>query len=218
MAYEIIDRGLCGYQDALACQRSLWEEVRSGARADTAFICSHYPVITRGRASISANLKVEEPCIHGRGIALVNTDRGGDITYHGPGQLICYPICDLRRSADLHGFIRGLEELIIGLLDEYGMQGRRKQGLTGVWTAGGKIASIGIAVRQWVSFHGFALCVKQDDLENFSLIRPCGMDIKVTSMETELQRPVAMDEVKQSLIRRLSHDASCLAGIRTGDL
>ncbi len=218
MVSGIIDKGLCAYQEALTCQRSLWEQVRAGARAGTALICSHYPVITRGRGSRSSNLKVEEQYIRDRGIVLVNAERGGDITYHGPGQLVCYPVCDLRVSQDLHAFIRGLEELVIELLGEYGIRGRREQGLTGVWAAGGKIASIGIAVRQWVSFHGFALCVKQDDLANFSLIRPCGMDIKVTSMETELQCPVAMDEVKQSLIRRLSHDTSCLAGIRTGDL
>jgi len=146
-------------------------------------------------------------------------ERGGGVTYHGPGQLIAYPVLNLNYlKKDIHFFLRQLEELAIELLSDFGIKGLRYKGLTGVWIDKScpflnnaydssekgldkqKIVSIGIAIRNWITFHGMSINVKKDDLDNFSLIKPCGMDIEMTSLESILHRDIEIDDIKNNLI------------------
>jgi len=136
----------------------------------------HSPVVTIGKAGGDDHLLTSPERLKELGIALVHTDRGGDITYHGPGQLVIYPIFDLRRRyLDVHRFLRDLEEVAIRVMAEYGVEGYRVAGRTGVWTAKGKIAAIGVHVKKWVTYHGMAFNVKREAVENFQHIIPCGI-------------------------------------------
>jgi lipoate-protein ligase B len=132
-------------------------------------------------------------------------ERGGDVTYHGPGQLMFYPILNLNYfKKDIHWFLRSLEKIAIDLLGEFGILANRVSGSTGVWLGNKKIASVGIAVKNWISYHGIAINIKRNDLENFSLIRPCGMDVKMTSLESQLHRDVQIDTIKAILINKFN--------------
>jgi len=215
MKISLFDLGLVGYSEALTKQREIFSEVASGALDSALITCRHYPVITYGRQAAPANLRVSESELKNRGIELYKIERGGDITYHGPGQLVVYPILNLNYfKRDIHWYLRKLEELAVGVLEEFGVFGKVKPGLTGVWWRGEKIASIGIAIKKWITFHGLALNIKIDDLENFSLIRPCGMDIAMTSLESALRKAVEIDAVKEALKRRWENGQSSFAGIR----
>ncbi len=217
MEIKLFDLGLIDYQAGLARQKEVFQEVLSGRLDSGLILCRHYPVITYSRQAGLANLKVSVNELKKRGIGLYQTERGGDITYHGPGQLMVYPVLNLRYfKPDIHWYLRKLEELAIGTLEGFGVFGQVKPGLTGVWYREQKIASIGVAIKKWITFHGLALNIKKDDLENFSLIRPCGMDISMTSLESVLARAVEMDALKESLKRRWKNDQSSLAGIRRG--
>jgi lipoate-protein ligase B len=168
-----------------------------------------------GRQAKKLNIKASGDELKKRGIPLYETERGGDVTYHGPGQLVVYPILNLDYfKRDIHLFLRRLEELAIQVLSDFGISGQRRPELTGVWVGDEKIVSIGIAIRNWITYHGLTLNIKKDDLPNFSLIRPCGMDIMMTSLESVLGKEVLIDSVKEILIRRLQNDKSSLAGIR----
>jgi lipoate-protein ligase B len=125
------------------------------------------------------------------------------VTYHGPGQVTAYPIFDLHYlKKDINFFLRNLEQVVIDLLWDFGIKGTRVSGLTGVWVDKQKIASIGIAIKQWITFHGLSLNLKKADLANFSFIRPCGMDIEMTSLETLIDRPIEINDIKQALIHK----------------
>ena len=168
---KIIDLGLLEFSKALQLQKEYFEEIKSGSLKSVLIFCRHYPVITFGRGAKSGNLKVAKQALSGRGIAVYPADRGGDVTYHGPGQLVVYPLFNLEFfRKDLHYFLRFLEETVIAVLSEFGINGSSREGLTGVWVEGKKISSIGIKVRNWISYHGLALNVKNEDLDNFSLI------------------------------------------------
>jgi lipoate-protein ligase B len=204
MAIQLFDLGLVDYEQGLLRQREIFEAVYRGSLDSALITCRHYPVITYGRQAGLANLKVSEGELKSRGIELSKTERGGDITYHGPGQLLVYPILNLNYfKRDIHWYLRKLEELAIGALEEFGVFGQVKPGLTGVWWKEQKIASIGIAVRKWITFHGLALNIKKDDLENFSLIRPCGMDIKMTSVESVLGTRIAIEKLGTPFLLKL---------------
>ncbi len=184
--------GLVPYGEALARQRALAEDRIAGRLArDTLLLLEHPPVVTLGRGTREASLPLAPELLRRRGIDVFEIERGGDVTYHGPGQLVGYPIFDLGGDGlrrDLHWFLRELEAALIGALATLGIAGGRRDGYTGVWTAGGarKIASIGIHVRQWVTWHGFALNVTTD-LSAFDLIVPCGIpDVVMTSVAREL--------------------------------
>jgi len=184
--------GLVPYGDALERQRALAEDRMAGRLAhDTLLLLEHPPVVTLGRGTRSASLPLAPELLRRRGIEVFEIERGGDVTYHGPGQLVGYPIFDLARVGlrrDLHWFLRQLEASLIESLEAFGIPGERRVGYTGVWTGGGsrKIASIGIHVRQWVTWHGFALNVTTD-LSPFDLIVPCGIpDVVMTSVAKEL--------------------------------
>jgi len=182
----VIEPGLVPYGEALELQRRLADERIAGRIGDTLLLLEHPPVVTMGRSTREASLPVAPDLLRNRGIDVFEIERGGDVTYHGPGQLVGYPIFDLQQHRqDLHWFLRQLEEVLIGALAGFGIAAGRNPGYTGVWTQGRKIASIGIHVRQWVTWHGFALNVTTD-LAPFQLIVPCGIpDVVMTSMERE---------------------------------
>lgn len=188
--------GSIEYASAWQLQRELAQQRRAGAIPDTLLLLEHRPpVITLGRGSHAEHLLVTPQQLEKLGIQLVETDRGGDITYHGPGQLVGYPILDLRQhDRDVHLYLRRLEEVIIAALSHFGIVGHRKEGLTGVWVGEEKVAAIGIKVSHWVTMHGFALNVCPD-LSHFELIVPCGIrDKGVTSLQKLLRREVTLQE------------------------
>jgi len=153
-----------------------------------------------GRSAKRENILAGPAALKSRGIAVYDVERGGDVTYHGPGQLLVYPVVNLAHvKKDIRFYLRALEEVGLALLAAFGVTGRRKEGASGVWFGDQKIASLGIAIKQWITYHGLAVNVKNDDLPNFSLIRPCGMDIMMTSLEAVLQREVSIIQVKQML-------------------
>lgn len=190
---------MLGYREAYERQLALVEARKQGQDLDTLLLVEHPHVITLGRAR-QAWSNVLAP----GGVDVVPIERGGDVTYHGPGQLVAYPIVRLREhERDLHRFLRALETAIIATLARHGIEAGRSDGNTGVWIDGRKIASIGIACRRWVTFHGLALNVTTD-LSYFQRINPCGFQAGVmTSMARELGRDVAMDEVKAGLTEEL---------------
>jgi lipoate-protein ligase B len=194
---DCIDLGRIGYGPALELQRTLLERRLSGLIPDTLLLLEHDPVITIGTAGGEENVLVDEDRLRQAGIQVHRTDRGGNITYHGPGQLVGYPIFDLREHGkDVHGFLRQLEQSVIGVLAHYGIRGEAVPKLTGVWVGGDKVCSIGVAVRRWITYHGFALNVSPD-FAHWSFIHPCGLVGKeVTSIERILGVPVDTAEVK----------------------
>jgi len=198
MRIEFSDLGLVYYKDSYKAQLEAFNRVKEGIVEHALLSCSHFPVITLGRQAKTNNLLVSERELKEKGVELFNIERGGDITYHGPGQLTAYPVFNLNLlKKDLHLFLRNLEQVIIGTLACFNLKAEQRKGLTGVWVEGKKIASIGISVRQWISFHGLSINIKDDDLANFSLIRPCGMDIMITSMESVLNKPIEIGEVEK---------------------
>src|SRR3989338_7696183 len=174
---KIFDLGLISFKDGLDFQKNIFNEVKSGTLTHAFILCQHKPVITLGRLADKKNILISEAELQGKGIELYEVNRGGGVTYHGPGQLMLYPIINLTLTKrDIHLFLRNLEELAIGLFVDLGLVTKRISGFTGVWSGDKKIASIGIAVKNWVTYHGIALNIKKEDPDNFSLIRPCGMD------------------------------------------
>jgi lipoyl(octanoyl) transferase len=184
--------GRVGYEEALAQQEELVLRRAKGEIPDTLLLLEHEPVYTIGRTPDHSSLRSPATLPH----PVVRTNRGGQATYHGPGQLVGYPIVDLRqRGQDLHRYLRALEEFLITLLGDFRIEARQRQGLTGVWVEDRKIASIGVGVRQWVTMHGFALNVVAD-LAPFSAIVPCGIaGVQMTSIELETGSPTTVEEV-----------------------
>jgi lipoate-protein ligase B len=215
MPFKIFDLGVINFQKAEQFQKEVFKAVKNNFLKSALILCQHYPVITLGRQAKKLNIKASGEELKKKGIPLYGIERGGDVTYHGPGQLMVYPILNLtylRRDISL--FLRMLEELAMQVLSDFGIFSQRRPGLTGVWVGERKIASIGIAIRNWITYYGLAINIKKDDLSNFSLIRPCGMDIMMTSLESVLGEEVSVDSVKEILIRRLQNDQSSLTGIR----
>ncbi|HMC93177.1 MAG TPA: lipoyl(octanoyl) transferase LipB [Polyangia bacterium] len=198
MSYDarLIDLGTREFGEVWALQRELVAARQKDGIPDTLLFVEHPHVITAGRSAHRENLLATDE------LPIFEIERGGDVTYHGPGQLVGYPIFLLRENErDLHVYLRNLEEAIIRALAHFDLRGERKPEWTGVWTAGGarKLASIGVAVKRWVTLHGFALNVSTD-LSRFSAINPCGLDAAVMgSMAGELGHPVAIDAVKGAL-------------------
>jgi lipoate-protein ligase B len=196
-ALQLLDLGLVEYREAWALQQRLVDERCADARPDTLVLCQHPHVFTLGRRA-GARRNVIDP----GDVPVVEVERGGDVTYHGPGQLVGYPIFKLApEEQDLHRFLRRLEAaLILALGRSVGLAAGRREGATGVWAAGKKVASLGVAVRNWVTFHGFALNVSTD-LAYFGRIVPCGLAPDVmASLERLLGRPVALAEVRDAVI------------------
>jgi lipoyl(octanoyl) transferase len=206
-APEVRRLGVTPYAEALALQRQLVEDRRNGEVGDVLLLVEHPHVLTlgvRGDGGRSHILASDET-LASRGVEVYETGRGGDITYHGPGQLVGYPIIDLKPDrCDVHRYVRDLEEVLIRVAADYGLTGERVKGLTGVWVGGEKVAAIGVRIARWITSHGFALNVTTD-LDYFSLIVPCGIaDRGVTSLSRLLARPVDRAEVEDRLIQRFT--------------
>ncbi|MFL5554112.1 MAG: lipoyl(octanoyl) transferase LipB [Gemmatimonadaceae bacterium] len=180
--------GRMGYGEALELQRSIARDRISGTiPQDVLLLLEHPPVVTLGRGAKEKHLVASPEFLQSKGVELFEVERGGDVTFHGPGQLVGYPIIDLKRHRqDLHWYLRTIEQALIHTLEDYGIPGERNTAYTGVWTRGKKIASIGVHARDWVTWHGFALNVTTD-LSYFDLIIPCGIDgVVMTSVAREL--------------------------------
>ena len=206
-ALEVRRMGLIGYQEALELQRELVEERRANRIPDLLLLLQHPPVITLGVRSETAraNVVATSERLAELGIEVHETGRGGDVTYHGPGQIVGYPILDLRPDrCDVHKYVRDLEEVMIRTCADYGISAGRITGLTGTWVGAEKIGAIGIRISRWITSHGFAFNVRTD-LDHFKLIVPCGIsDRGVTSLELLTGRTIALDAVEDALIRRFS--------------
>ena len=201
---EFVELGRIGYRAALDIQEERHRQVAAGSLPETVYLLEHPHVLTTGRRADPDNhLASLGP--DGDQVDLIRSGRGGDITYHGPGQLVGYPILDLRpRGNDLHRYLRSLEESLMGAACAVGVEAFRRNGYTGVWTSQGKLASIGIRVRRWTTLHGFALNVSTD-LRYFNLIRPCGIpDCPMVSLAQLLERPISISEVIPILKKHLS--------------
>jgi lipoyl(octanoyl) transferase len=179
---QLRDLGRVRYDDAFAMQQDFVIRRKRGGIPDQLLVVEHPHVVTMGRGGRDENLLAAPELLERAGIAFHRTDRGGDVTYHGPGQVIGYPILDLREwKRDVVAYVRGLEQVLIGALAEFGIEAGREKGATGVWTSRGKIAAIGVHISRWVTTHGFALNV-DTDLSYFQYIVPCGLTKPVTSM------------------------------------
>lgn len=199
---RVVYLGQCDYQEAYQLQKQFLCRRIGGRIPDTLILLQHPPVITVGRKGARRNILVDNEVLHREGIPVYNTDRGGDITYHGPGQIVGYPILDLNQHGrDVHKVIYMFEDVIIGLLAGYGIEGTRTPDYPGVWVGSEKICAIGIAVSNWVTYHGFALNVNTN-LTHFSYITPCGIsDRGVSSMARLLGGPVDEVKVAEDLVK-----------------
>jgi len=204
MRADVLDLGLVPYLEAWELQRELAAAVAAGDRPDTLVLLEHPPVVTLGRRTAEGELHLPA----GADVEIVETDRGGKSTYHAPGQLVCYPILDLRRHGqDVKRYCRELEEALIVTLGRLGVAGERIEGLTGVWLTRPprKIASIGIHVSKWVTTHGYALNVDLDPAPFTQWITACGLeDAMFTTVARELGRPVSVADVKPHAVAALA--------------
>jgi lipoyl(octanoyl) transferase len=200
----VLNLGLVPYGEAWELQRSVADAVSRGALPDTVLLLEHPPVITLGRRTEEGELHIPP----GAEVEIVETDRGGKSTYHGPGQLVCYPIFDLtRHGQDVKKYCRDLEEALIRTLAPFGFEATRIAGLTGIWLERPprKVASIGIHISKWISTHGYALNVDLDPAPFTEWITACGIeDAQFTTIARELGRPVAVDEVRPHAIAALA--------------
>lgn len=200
---EVRRLGRVSYAEALELQRALVEDRRAGRIGDVLLLLEHPHVITLGtrREVARANVLATTERLAALGVELHETGRGGDVTYHGPGQLVGYPILDLKPDrADVYNYVRNLESVMIRASARFGVEAGRIEGLTGAWAGGSKIGAIGVRISRWITSHGFAYNVNTD-LDYFNLIVPCGIrDHGVTSLARELGRPVEMAEAEQAVI------------------
>jgi lipoyl(octanoyl) transferase len=215
-----LDIGRAPYEPTVRLQQRLLEEVKAAEdeRAYLIFVEHDPPVITLGRGTRGDHVRASRERLAREGIEVCETARGGDVTYHGPGQIVGYPILRLDlHGRDVHRYMRDLEEVLIRTLARFGVEGGRAEGQTGVWVGNEKIAAIGVAVRRWVTWHGFALNVATN-LAHFGLIVPCGITGKgVTSLARLLGRPVGVAEVKPALVEYMA-EVFGFTGARAGDV
>ncbi|MFM2197728.1 MAG: lipoyl(octanoyl) transferase LipB [Verrucomicrobiota bacterium] len=196
-----IDRPV-SYADGLAMQENAVTAILSGETGDTLFLLEHEPVYTIGRLRDQSSLRSPASLPH----PVFETNRGGQATYHGPGQLVGYPILDLNpRGRDLHLHLRLIEDALIAACADLGVSAGRREGMTGVWVENRKLASIGVGVRKWISMHGFAINVSRESLPPFLAITPCGLDgVSMTCLEAEVSEPIGMDLATSIISARLS--------------
>lgn len=204
---EVRRLGTVPYADGLELQRRLVEQRKAGKIPDQLLLLQHPPVITLGVKARSdrSHVLASEDLLSTRGVEVFESGRGGDVTFHGPGQIVGYPILDLRPDrCDVHKYVRDLEEVLIRTLAGLGLEAERSPGLTGVWVGREKVAAIGVRIARWITSHGFALNVNTD-LSHFDLIVPCGIrDRGVTSLERLLGRTVEVAAVEDALIAAFS--------------
>lgn len=211
---KILDLGTRGYKESWDLQKELHSKRVAEEIQDTLILVQHNPVVTIGKSGKAENIKVPVKYLEEKGIELYHIERGGDVTFHGPGQLVGYPIFNIKKGlAGIRPFIEKIEDAIIATLIDFGIPADKREKMIGVWVGEKKICSIGIAVKRWVSFHGFALNVSTD-LRYFDLINPCGFkEIKMTSMQEILKCKIEMDIVKKSII----HNFVKIFGFNTVD-
>ena len=203
---EVRRLGIVPYAEALALQKTLVEERRAGRVPDLLLLLQHPPVITFGvRRDSRAHVKASDQQLALHGIEVHEAGRGGDVTYHGPGQIVGYPILDLRPDrCDVHRYVRDLEEVMIRVCADYGVAAHRVEGMSGAWVDVEKIGAIGVRISRWITSHGFAFNVNTR-LEDFQLIVPCGIaDRGVTSLRKLLGTELSMEEVEDRIIRRFA--------------
>ena len=196
--------GRADYGWTLELQRTLHTRRRAGATPDVLLTVEHNPVITFGRSGSHEHLLASPSDLGREGIELFEVERGGGVTYHGPGQLVVYPIVDLREHGrDVRGFVRGLEDATVATLADLSIAAGRRDGYPGVWVSERKIASIGVYVSGWVSRHGLALNVAVDPT-HFAMIRPCGLSVETVSIRDLVGRAVDLDRIRDVLLGRLA--------------
>jgi lipoyl(octanoyl) transferase len=201
---QVFKLGRIPYQSAWKLQLRLVRERRSGERGDAILFLEHDNVYTIGRAGSRSNIKVSQQVLDDLGIQVIEVDRGGDITYHGPGQLVSYPIFDLTlHGKDMHRYVRLLEKVMIQTIACYGIFGFREAGLTGVWTEKGKIGAIGVGVKGWVSMHGVSLNV-HPNMQYFSMINPCGLTDRAVTCMADFGVHVDIEDVRQEMERQFA--------------
>ena len=214
-ACELRDLGRLGYGQALAVQQALVEQRKRGEICDQLLIVEHPHVVTIGRNGREDHLLAPPEVLERAGIQFHRTDRGGDVTYHGPGQIVGYPIVDLREwKRDVGAYVRAVEQVVIGALAEFGLAGGRLEGSTGVWVGPAKIAAIGVHISRWVTSHGFALNL-DTDLSYFHYIVPCGLAKPVTSMRVlgcQAARGRVVAELARAFSRVFDRDLAEEAG------
>ena len=203
LAYS--DLGLVNYQEVWDLQHNLLEKRRANKIDDTLLLLEHPHTYTFGKSADKSNLLFTQTELKQKSISLYDIDRGGDITYHGPGQIVGYAILDLKNwEQDTHKYLRALEEVIIQTLAEFGVVSERNENHTGVWVDDNKICAIGIKVSRWISMHGFALNVNTN-MEMFSGIVPCGIEDKgVTSLNNEVRKNINISIVKNEIVKKFS--------------
>ncbi len=204
--FKILSLGLTNYKKALNIQLDLLDKRKNNLIPDTLILLEHPPTITIGRGGDLKNLLVSQSYLKDRGIYFEQISRGGDITYHGPGQIVAYPIINLNSlGRDIHKYLRSLEHLIIDMLKNYGIKASGLKGITGVWANEKKIASIGIGVKRWITYHGFAININ-NDLDYFDMMIPCGLrKVRMTNVTTESDTDkVSIQEANDYIIESFS--------------
>lgn len=193
--FEVRELGRKPYLEVHALQQELLQQRVEDRISDTLLLVEHEEVVTLGRSSQKGDAA-------DAGLPIVSIERGGEATWHGPGQLVAYPILKLPEDRrDLHRYLRDLEQVVIDVLGDFGVEGSRVEGLTGVWIGKQKVCSLGVAVRRWVTWHGLALNISAD-LAAFRRFRPCGLDPDVmTNLQAHVAGPIRMEDVRQSLVR-----------------
>jgi lipoyl(octanoyl) transferase len=201
---RVLDLGLRPYREVWDVQHRLHEAVREGREPDTWIVVEHAPVITLGRTAKRENVLLSREALAARGIDVVEIERGGDVTYHGPGQLVVYPIRKLARFREVVPLVRALEGAVIDACARFGVSGERWSEHAGVWAGGSQLCAVGLAVQKMVSLHGIALNVTSD-VDYASVINPCGLrDRGVTSLAREAGRAISVDEAKHVLLEELA--------------
>jgi lipoate-protein ligase B len=201
---RLLDLGLSPYREVWALQHRLHEAVREGKTPDTWIVTEHAPVVTLGRQAKREHLLFSPEQFAAQGVDLVEIERGGDVTYHGPGQLVVYPIRKMERFREVVPLVRSLEAAVIGLCARFGVAGERWGGHAGVWVGRNQICAVGLAIQRMVSLHGIALNVSTE-LAYDRLIVPCGLpDRGITSLSAETRRRVSIDEAKPVLLEELA--------------
>lgn len=197
--------GRVGYSDGLALQERSVASIRAGTAPEQLLLLEHPNVFTLGRGARAGNILLDRDRLRSLCIEVHETGRGGDVTYHGPGQLVGYPIIDLKPDrCDVHRYVRDLEEVLIRTIAEFGIAGERIAGLTGVWVGGEKIAAIGVRIARWITSHGFALNVNTD-LKYFGMIVPCGISDKgVTTISRLVGQDIELESVARLAARHFA--------------
>lgn len=203
LSLDILSLGLVDYRSTLDLQRTFHQQLVAGERCDTLILCSHNPVITCGSSTADEHLLASEDVLRAQGVELHRVERGGSATYHGPEQLLVYPIINLRNHrTDVDWYMRTLEEVIIKTLQDFGITGIRIPGKTGVWVdTQSKIAFSGVRISRWCTRHGFSLTINRCQ-ERFAMINPCGLgDIRVISLNEVCPRPIMIEDINQRVIK-----------------